>query len=64
MYFNNSEVFINHNSMMVVKNGESIGDKSVNDLLDASPEAAMSCITKAFGLIYIFGNRGLILVPG
>ncbi len=64
VYFNNSEVFINHNSMMVVKNGESIGDKSVNDLLDASPEAAMRCITKAFGLIYIFGNRGLILVPG
>lgn len=61
VYFNKQEVFINARSMLVVKTGEKMGDKTVDDLIEISPETAMSCITKAFGRIYIFGNRGLIL---
>lgn len=61
VYFNKYEVFINAHSMLVVKTGENMAEKTVDDLIEISPETAMSCITKAFGRIYIFGNRGLIL---
>lgn len=62
VYFNRCDVFINYHSMMVMKAKEGFGEKTVDDLIEIAPEYAMSCITKAFGRIYIFGNRGLILV--
>lgn len=62
VYFNRCDVFINYHSMMVMKAKEGFGEKTVEDLTEIAPEYAVSCITKAFGRIYIFGNRGLILV--
>lgn len=62
VYFNKCDVFINYHSMLVMKNREGFEEKTVDDLIEISPEAAVSCIAKAFGRIYIFGSRGLILV--
>lgn len=63
VYFNTSEAFINAHGMLIVKRGENIAEKTVDDLIEISPETSMSCITKAFGRIYIFGNQGMILKP-
>lgn len=61
IYFNGCELFINNHEMLVVKRGESIADKTLDDLIEIAPEFTMNCITKAFGQLYIFGNQGLIL---
>ena len=61
VYFNSWQLFINAHEMLVLRKGESLADKTLEDLIEISPEAAMRCITKAFGQLYIFGNQGLIL---
>lgn len=61
VYFDGSQLFINNHEMLIVKNGESIADKTIDDLIEIAPELTMNCITKAFGQIYIFGNQGAIL---
>lgn len=61
IYFNNCIIFINAHEMLIVKNGESIADKTLDDLIEISPEFTMNCITKAFGQLYLFGNQGAIL---
>lgn len=61
VYFNNCELFINNHEMLIVKKGESIADKTLDDLIEIAPELTMNCITKAFGQLYIFGNQGAIL---
>ena len=61
VYFNDCQIFINNHKMLVVKKKESIADKTLDDLIEIAPEFTMNCITKAFGQIYIFGNRGVIL---
>lgn len=61
IYFNNCLIFINNHEMLVVKKGESIADKTIDDLIEITPELTMNCITKAFGQLYIFGNQGAIL---
>lgn len=61
IYFNNCLIFINNHEMLVVKKGESIEDKTIDDLIEIAPELTMNYITKAFGQIYIFGNQGAIL---
>ena len=63
VYFNEDEIFINAHSMLTVKKGESISDKTVADLVEIAPEDTMTCITRAFGRPYIFGNRGLVMKP-
>ena len=63
VYFNGDEIFINAHSMLTVKKGESISDKTVADLVEIAPEDTMTCITRAFGRPYIFGNRGLVMKP-
>ncbi|WP_286080613.1 hypothetical protein [Parablautia intestinalis] len=60
-YFNNCQVFINNHGMLVVKKNESIMDKTLDNLIEIAPEFTMNCIAKAFGRLYIFGNRGVIL---
>jgi len=60
-YFNDCQLFINSHEMLVVKKGENIADKTVDDLIEIAPEFTMNCITKAFGQLYIFGNQGVIL---
>ena len=62
-YFNECEVFVTEHAMLVVKKGESISDKTASDMMEIVPENAMTCIVKAFGRPYIFGNRGLIMRP-
>lgn len=61
VYFNECQLFINNHEMLIVKKGENIADKTINDLIEIAPELTMNCITKAFGQIYIFGNQGVIL---
>lgn len=60
-YFDDSRLFINAHEMLVVKKGENIADKTLEDLIEIAPELTMNCITKAFGQLYIFGNQGVIL---
>ncbi len=61
IYFNSCLIFLNNHEMMVVKKGENFADKTIDDLIEISPELTMNCITKAFGQLYIFGNQGAIL---
>lgn len=61
VYFNSCELFINNHEMLIVKKGESIADKTLDDLIEIAPELTMNCITKAFGQLFIFGNQGAIL---
>ena len=61
VYFNGCELFINQHEMLVVRKGESIADKTVDDLIEIAPEMVVNCITKAFGQLYVFGNQGVIL---
>lgn len=61
VYFNSCQLFINNHEMMVVKKGESLANKTLDDLIEIAPELTMNCITKAFGQLYIFGNQGAIL---
>jgi hypothetical protein len=61
VYFNGCELFINNHEMLVVRKGERIADKTVDDLIEIAPEMTLNCITKAFGQLYIFGNQGVIL---
>lgn len=60
-YFGGSQLFINSHEMLIVKKGESIADKTVDDLIEIAPEMTMRCIAKAFGQLYVFGNHGAIL---
>ena len=61
VYFDECQVFINNHEMLIVRKGESIADKTLDDLIEIAPEFTMNCITKAFGQLYIFGNQGVIL---
>lgn len=61
VYFNECLLFISDHGMLIVKKGESITDKTLDDLLEIAPELTMNFITKAFGQLYIFGNQGVIL---
>lgn len=61
VYFNGCQIFINAHEMLVVKKGENIADKTLDDLIEIAPELSMNCIAKAFGQLYIFGNQGVIL---
>lgn len=61
IYFNEYRLFINNHEMLILKKGESITDKSLEDLIEIVPESTMTCITKAFAQLFIFGNQGLIL---
>ena len=61
VYYNECQLFINNHSMLIVKKGESIGEKTLDDLVEIAPEATMTFIEKAFGQLFIFGNQGLIL---
>lgn len=61
VYFDGCEIFINHHEALVVRKGESIEEKTVEDMTEIAPEMQMNCISKAFGRLYIFGNQGTIL---
>lgn len=61
VYFNECKIFINAHEMLIVKKGENIADKTLDDLIEIAPEFTINCITKAFGQLYVFGNQGVIL---
>mgnify|MGYP001052216129 FL=1 len=61
VYFAGCRVFIGVHDMLIVRSGESIADKAEGDLLEIAPEMSMSCIVRAFGQLYIFGNQGAVL---
>lgn len=62
IYYNNDELFINDHQMLVIRKGESITDKTIEDLLDITYDFSMTAIVKAFEKIYIFGTGGNILI--
>ena len=61
VYFNECEIFINDHNMLIVRKGEKIGDKTLDDMVEIVAEKSISCIEKAFGRLYVFGNQGVIL---
>lgn len=61
VYFNGCRIFINRHEMLVLKKGENLADKTVEDLVEIAPESQINCITKAFGALYAFGDYGCIL---
>lgn len=61
VYFDECELFINQHDMLIVKKGEKISEKTLDDMIEIVPEKTITCIEKAFGRLYIFGNQGLIL---
>lgn len=61
VYFNKCKLFINNHEILILKKQESIADKTLEDLIEIAPENTMTCITKAFGQLFVFGNQGLIL---
>lgn len=61
VYFNGCRIFINRHEMLVLKKGENLADKTVEDLVEIAPESQINCITKAFGALYVFGDYGCIL---
>lgn len=62
VYFNKCDVLVNANQMLVVKSGEHLADKAIEDLIDITYDFAITNIIKAFGKIYLFGTGGHILV--
>ncbi len=62
VYFDKCEVFINDHEMLVVKRGENLADKSLNDMVEITYDFSMTSIIKAFNKLYIFGTGGSILV--
>ncbi len=61
VYFNKCRIFINNHEMLILRKSENVADKSLEDLIEIAPENTMTFITKAFGQIFAFGNRGLVL---
>ena len=61
VYFNECQIFINNHDMLIVRKGESIADKTIDDLVEIAPESSMTCIEKAYGQLFIFGKQGLVL---
>lgn len=62
VYFNKCDVLVNANQMLVVKSGEHLADKVIEDLIDITYDFAITNIIKAFEKIYLFGTGGHILV--
>lgn len=61
-YFNKCDIFVNTNQMLVVKPGEYIAEKTIEDLIDITYDFSITNIIKAFGKLYLFGTNGHILV--
>ena len=61
IYFNGCQIFINSHEMLVVRKGEGLAGKTSDDLKEIAPEAALKCVAKAFGQLFLFGSQGLIL---
>lgn len=64
VYFDGCQVFINNHGLLVLRKGESIADKTVDDLVEVAPEMTLNCIAKAFGRLYMFGSQGVVLRSG
>lgn len=62
VYFNKCDVLVNANQMLVVRSGEHLADKAIEDLIDITYDFAITNIIKAFEKIYLFGTGGHILV--
>lgn len=61
VYYDECELFINQHNMLIVRKGENISEKTLDDMIEIAPEKSIVCIEKAFGRLYIFGNQGVIL---
>lgn len=61
VYYDGCQLFISRHEMMIIRKGESFADKTLDDLLEIAPEMNMNCIEKAFGQLYVFGDKGVIL---
>lgn len=61
VYFNKCDIMINANQLLVVKPGEYLVDKVIEDLIDITYDFSITNIISAFGKIYLFGTGGHIL---
>lgn len=61
-YFNKCDIFVNANQMLVVKPGEYLAEKTIEELIDITYDFSITNIIKAFGKLYLFGTNGHILV--
>lgn len=62
VYFNKCEIYINRHQMLIVKTGENISDKTLDDLIEITYDFSMASIVKAFDKLYVFGSNGNIMV--
>lgn len=62
VYINKCEIFLTKNSLLVIRNGDSITDKMESDLIEITYDFEIKFIKKAFNKLYIFGAGGNILV--
>lgn len=62
VYYNNCQVFFNAHDMLIVKKGESIKDKTVDNLIEITYDSTITCAIKAFDKIYLLGNGGMIMM--
>ncbi len=62
IYFNRCEIFLNGHNMLVIKSGDSMEDKTLEDLIEITYDFEMRFVEKAFGGLYIWGTEGNILV--
>lgn len=61
VYFNKCEIYINDHQMLVVRNGENISDKTLEDFIEITYDFSMTTIVKAFNKLYVFGSGGNIM---
>ncbi|MBD5632442.1 MAG: hypothetical protein HDP34_04365 [Clostridia bacterium] len=62
IYFNKCEILVNGHNMLVIRSGENIADKTLEDLIEITYDFEIRFIEKAFSGLYIFGTEGNILV--
>ncbi len=61
VYYDKCEVYLNEYGIVIVRNGENVNEKSLDDLIEITYDFSMELIVKAFAGLYIFGTGGNIL---
>lgn len=61
LYYDKCEIYLNEYGIVVVRNGENVNEKSLDDLIEITYDFSMELIVKAFAGLYIFGTGCNIL---
>lgn len=62
LYYNKCELFLSDHHILIVKPGENIADKTIEDFTEITYDFSLDFMVKAFDKIYIFGTGGNILI--